>query len=65
MMSDSSNPAASTAVGLADGEHAPVVSGMPMLDLLNGFIRELREAGLPEETINQLTCENPFRAFAR
>ena len=47
MMSDSSNPAASTAVGLADGEHAPVVSGMPMLDLLNGFIRELREAGLP------------------
>jgi uncharacterized protein with von Willebrand factor type A (vWA) domain len=46
-MSDTSNPAASSAIGLADGEHAPVVSGMPMLDLLNGFIRELREAGLP------------------
>jgi uncharacterized protein with von Willebrand factor type A (vWA) domain len=32
---------------LMDGEHAPVVSGQPILDLLNGFIRELREAGLP------------------
>src|SRR4051795_237790 len=55
-MSNSSNSTGTstgTATGLADsdlavgGDHAPAISGMPMLDLLNGFIVELREAGLP------------------
>jgi len=31
----------------ASGADEPVISGEPMLELLNGFIRELREAGLP------------------
>ncbi len=29
------------------------------------FLPKLRESGVDEETICQLTCTNPFRAFAR
>ena len=29
------------------------------------FLPELRESGVDEATIHQLTVENPFRAFAR
>jgi phosphotriesterase-related protein len=33
--------------------------------LVETFLPKLRTAGVPEETITRLTCENPFRAFSR
>lgn len=38
---------------------------LPYTYLMEQFVPKLREAGLPDETINLLTCDNPFRAFAR
>jgi phosphotriesterase-related protein len=37
----------------------------PYTYLVESFLPKLREAKVPEETINQLVCTNPFRAFAR
>jgi phosphotriesterase-related protein len=37
----------------------------PYTYLVETFLPKLRAAGVPEETITRLTCENPFRAFAR
>jgi len=51
------------------GQYDPAAPGggspKPYTYLMEQFVPKLREAGLPEETINQLTCENPFLAFAR
>ncbi len=37
----------------------------PYTYLVETFLPKLRAAGVPEQTIRQLVCENPFRAFAR
>ena len=37
----------------------------PYTYLSEQFLPKLRAAGVDEETIHQMTCENPFRAFAR
>ncbi len=37
----------------------------PFTYLTEVFLRRLRAEGVSEETIQQLTCTNPFRAFAR
>ncbi len=37
----------------------------PYTYLVETFLPKLRAAGLPDETITRLVCENPFRAFAR
>ncbi len=41
--------------------HALAVTGEPMLDLLNGFIRELREAGLPVSLTENLDAMQAIR----
>jgi phosphotriesterase-related protein len=37
----------------------------PYTYMSHTFLPKLRDAGVDEETIRQLTCTNPFRAFAR
>jgi len=37
----------------------------PFTYISETFLPKLRSAGVPEDTIQQLTCANPFRAFAR
>ncbi len=37
----------------------------PYTYLVESFLPKMREAGISEEIINRLVCENPFRAFAR
>lgn len=37
----------------------------PYTYLVSRFLPRLREAGVDEDTITQLTCTNPFRAFSR
>jgi phosphotriesterase-related protein len=38
---------------------------MPFTFLTNEFIPRLKQAGIDETTIRQITLENPFRAFSR
>lgn len=37
----------------------------PYTYLSETFLPKLRDSGVPESVIRQLTCDNPFRAFAR
>jgi phosphotriesterase-related protein len=37
----------------------------PYTYISESFLPKLRSAGVDEGTIQQLTCDNPFRAFAR
>ncbi len=37
----------------------------PFTYLHERFLPKLRAAGVPQDTIQRLTCDNPFRAFAR
>ena len=46
---------------VADGGGDPVFVGAPMLELLNGFIAELREAGLPVSLTENLDAMAALR----
>ena len=46
---------------VADGDGDPVFVGAPMLELLNGFIAELREAGLPVSLTENLDAMEAIR----
>ena len=37
----------------------------PYTYLAETFLPKLRAAGVPDQTISRMVCENPFRAFAR
>jgi len=37
----------------------------PFTYLCEQFLPKLHDAGVDEATIRQMTCDNPFRAFAR
>ena len=37
----------------------------PLISLMEDQVMQLRQAGVDDATIRRLTCDNPFRAFAR
>lgn len=64
-MTDTPTPAPSPAdeptAGAVDVDDVPTIAGEPLLELLNGFIGELREAGLPVSLTENLDAMAAIR----